>query len=430
MNDDAINFDLKDKINGKDFFFWFLLTVVGFIMTQLLIQPFELQYQLPNRVIQIIFLFALAGGILGFLQWLKLRLGINGAGIWIFINVLACFSSCLFIAAFFWISYDIFTAVNTFPSEFVQLATIFLITMPVALSHFIFFRQKRIILPSAWLIHGLISAVLFALVNTVIDIFFNQIISPWSSVLFSLHHVIKLTAGGVVYAIPTSFAISMVQLPGKKGVNHHREEPVLDEKPLFRRLPKWVGIFAACTGVWIFLLLPTAMTISSRDSWILIIATVIAGLIRGTFQWLGFRRWFPRSKLWIPITAGCEMLGITILVSLVEIGILNGIFRYGFPILISALIIALLLGFPVGIGQWIYLKHRSLKIHPIWMGYQFISLYLAILIFYLLERASSYVTASSLNVLFIILGIILIAAALLLLPALAFAWLKFSTRTR
>lgn len=430
MNNDATNFDLQEQTNGREFIFWFLLTAVGFIIIQLLIQPFELPYQLYYQDMQFGVLFVLAGGILGLLQWFKLRQGIDGAGIWVMINALAFLMSFVLVTVFLRFTSQILIVVNTFPIEFLQLAIISLISMPVALCQFVYFHQKRIILPPAWLLHGLISAILISLVITILDLFFNQIIIPGSYGLFSVHQIIKFVFTGMAYALPAAFAISMVRLPGKKAVIHFRSEIIVNEKPFIKRLPKWVGIFAACTGIWIFTLLPVTMTISSRDSWILIIAVAIAALIRGTFQWLGFRRSFPNSKSWILITAGCEALGATILVLLGESGILDGIFRYGFPILISGFIISLLLGFPVGMGQWVYLGKRSITIHPVWMGYQFISLYLVILIFYLFENLSSYTTSGFVETLLIILGMIIIAAALLLLPALAFTWLKFQPKEK
>lgn len=430
MNNDAKNFDVREQTNGSEFIFWFLLTAVGFIIIQVLIQPFELPYHLYYPDMRSGILFVLAGGILGLLQWFKLRQGIDGAGIWVMINALAFLISFVLVAVFLRFTSEILTVVNSFPVEFLQIAIICLISVPVALCQYIYFHQKGIILPPAWLLHGLVSAILISLVITILDIFFNQIITPGSYDLFAVHQIIKFVFAGIAYAFPAAFAISMVRLPGKKVVIHFRTETVFNQKPFNKRLPKWVGIFAACTGVWIFTLLPMTMTISSRDAWILIFAVAIAGLIRGTFQWLGFRRSFPNSKLWILITSGCEALGAAILVLLGESGILDGIFRYEFPILISGFIISMLLGLPVGIGQWVYLGKRSISIHPVWMGYQFISLYLVILIFYLFENVSSYSTSGFVETLLIILGIIIIAAALLLLPALAFAWLKFQPQKK
>ncbi len=421
--------DLQNQQAGRDFIYWLIMTTIGFFVIQILIKPFELAYQIEYQAVQYLVLFILAGAALGFAQWVLLRKKINRSTMWILVNGLSFSFSFvgIFLISKFYIEFSI--ASSTIPANLVVLVDILLITFPLGIAQYIYLTQKNVPLQPGWVLHGIASAIFIVIAYELIAIVFRQVFSTESYRLLQIRAILSMVIIACVYGISTAYAFSTIRFPRIINANKDKQVEIreLEHKPFIKKLPKWIGIFTCCVLIWIVVLFPVALIVYSQTTWILWIAIATAGAIRGLIQWLGFRKSMPDSKLWIVITAGGEAIGAGLVLILGESGLLDGIFRYDFPILISGLIVALILGMPVGVGQWFFLKKRGVEINPIWMGYEAINLYLVILFIFLFQNFSPN-TNGIMVVLFIVVGFILLSAACILPSALAFTWLPFHSR--
>jgi uncharacterized membrane protein len=422
----AEDFDLHNQQTGRDFIYWMVLTTIGFFVLQILIKPFELADQILYQTVQYLILFILAGAALGFMQWLQLRKRINQSAMWILVNGLSFSFSFvgIYLVSKFTNEFSITNSI--IPMNLVLLVDVIMITFPLGFAQYVFLTQKNVLLRPGWMLHGIASAIFIVIAYELITIVFSQVFSTEGYRLLQIRAILSIAIISFIYGVPTAYAFSAIRFPRIIIAKREKEAEIrkLEHKPFIKRLPKWIGIFTCCVLIWIVVLFPVALIVYSQTTWILWIAIAIAGAIRGSIQWLGFRKSIPNSKLWIAITAGSEAIGAGLVLILGESGLLNGLFRYDFPIFISGLILALILGLPVGVGQWLFLKKRGLELNPIWMGYEAINLYLVIFFIYLFQNFSPN-TNGFMGVLIIIFGFILFSAACILPSALAFAWLPF-----
>lgn len=415
---------------GKDFLVWFVLTTLGFTIVQVLVRSFEISYLLNFPITQLLFSYIVAGGILGFLQWFKLRRLMDHSLWWVMSTAISFFIGFLGIALVLRISRIIKPDAFLIPMDLLHMASILSITFLPSIGQFLFLSLKKISLQLSWLLHGLASGIFIILVAKITLIASNQMFSPDDFQLVTIRQIVTILLSACIYGAITSFAMINVRFPGKTPHQSEKNSEKLIEvtmKPFKKRLLKWIGIFMGCALIWILILFPLTMILNSQITWILVIGVAIAGTIRGTFQWLGFRKYFFNSKLWIAITAAGETMGVILVLVLGEGGALNWLFRGEIPTLIALLLITLMIGLPVGFGQWLFLRKTYLVVPAIWIGYEAISFFLVVASVSFFQSNQPYDVNGLYKILFVIFEVLVIAAAYVLPSATAFAWLPFKS---